>query len=128
MPVEEIASHPDLLQFALFHARDLVGANAVKNLIGFIVTIVALLMFVVFGQVDWVPGLIMAVGNLAGGYVGAKLAIRKGRKLIFALLIVVMVATGLKLIWPTSTPTADSSQARAVTPDAGTFDRPNRSR
>lgn len=89
-----------LLGISLFHARELVGANGVKNVIGFIVTVAALIVFVAYGQVDWLPGLIMAVGNVLGGYVGAKLAIKKGRRLIFALLIIVMIATGVKLLWP----------------------------
>ena len=88
-----------LLGMGWFHARDLIGANAVKNVIGFFVTIIALAVFLIYGQVEWVPGLIMATGNLAGGYVGAKLAIKKGKRLIFAFLIVVMIATGLKLLW-----------------------------
>jgi len=40
----------------------------------------------------------MAAGNVLGGIAGAHLAIRKGQRLIFALLIVVMVATGTKLV------------------------------
>ena len=91
-----------LLAMGIFHARDLVNANAAKNVIGFIVTIFALSVFVLFGQVDWIPGLILAVGNLMGGYVGARIAISKGQKLVFTFLMVVMVATGLKLLWPTS--------------------------
>ncbi len=89
-----------LVGLGLFHARELVGANAVKNLIGFAATALATLTFIVYGQVQWIPGLVMACGNLLGGYVGAKLAIKKGRRLIFAFLIVVMIATGLKLLWP----------------------------
>lgn len=89
-----------LIGLGLFHARELVGANAVKNLIGLAATAVATITFVAYGQIEWVPGLTMAVGNLLGGYVGAKLAIKKGRNLIFAFLILVMVATGLKLLWP----------------------------
>jgi len=89
-----------LLGISLFHARELVGANGVKNVIGFIVTAAALSVFVAYGQVAWLPGLIMAVGNLLGGYVGARLAIKKGHRLILAFLIVVMIATGVKLLWP----------------------------
>ena len=42
----------------------------------------------------------MAVGNVVGGVVGAKLAIKQGNRLILVLLIVVMIATGIKLLWP----------------------------
>jgi uncharacterized membrane protein YfcA len=87
-----------LLAMSFIKTGDLVASNAVKNLIGFLVTLIATLMFLIFGLIDWVPGLTMAVGNLLGGVVGAKLAIAKGNRLIFGFLVVVMAATGLKLI------------------------------
>ena len=87
-----------LLGISLFHSRELVGANAAKNVLGFLVTAVALTVFVIYGKVYWIPGLIMAAGNMLGGFVGAHLAIQKGTRLIFAFLIVVMIATGLKLL------------------------------
>lgn len=87
-----------LLAMSLLNTGDLVASNGIKNLIGFLVTLLATLVFVVYGQVDWLPGLTMAGGNLAGGFVGAKLAIKKGNRLIFSFLIVVMLATGIKLL------------------------------
>lgn len=108
-----------LIGLGLFYARDLVGANAVKNVIGFLVTLLALMVFVIHGQVDWAPGLTMAAGNVAGGVVGARLAIKKGRGLIFAFLIVVMIATGVNLLWPRRGSSPDASdgetQARRAT-------------
>lgn len=88
-----------LLGMSLFHGRDLVGANAVKNALGLAVTLLGLLVFIFYGQVRWVPGLVMALGNLLGGVVGARLAIKQGRRLIFAGLIVVMFATAAQLLW-----------------------------
>lgn len=87
-----------LLAMSFLLGGNLVGANGVKNLIGFLVTLIAVVFFASFGLVEWVPGLVMAIGNIIGGVVGAKLAIKKGNRLIFGFLIVVMVATGLKLI------------------------------
>lgn len=87
-----------LLGISLFHARELVSANGVKNAIGFVVTLMALLMFIYLDQVMWLPGLIMAIGNVVGGIVGAKLAIKKGKGLVYAFLVVVMVVTGIKLV------------------------------
>ena len=87
-----------LLAMSLLSGSDLVASNAVKNWIAFIVTLAATVMFAFHGLIEWLPGLVMAAGNLLGGIVGAKLAIKKGNRLIFGFLIVVMVATGLKLI------------------------------
>ena len=49
-------------------------------------------------MVEWIPGIAMAAGNIVGGPVGARLAIKKGNKLIFGFLIVVMLGTGIKLV------------------------------
>lgn len=87
-----------LLAMSLLKSGDLVASNAVKNWIAFVVTLVATIVFAVYGLIEWVPGLVMAVGNVIGGVVGAKLAIKKGNRLIFGFLIVVMFATGVKLI------------------------------
>ncbi len=89
-----------LMAMSLIRSGDLVGANAIKNLIGFSVTLIAMLFFAIGGLIDWAPALIMAAGNAVGGVVGAKLAINKGNKLVVAFLVVVMVATGIQLLWP----------------------------
>lgn len=89
-----------LLAMQLVASGNLVESNAIKNLIGFVVTLLGVLVFVSYGQIVWLPGLIMAIGNVLGGVVGAKLAIAKGNRLIVAVLVVVMIGTGLKLLWP----------------------------
>ncbi|MFK8115307.1 MAG: sulfite exporter TauE/SafE family protein [Rubripirellula sp.] len=87
-----------LLAMSLMTTGDLVKTNAVKNWIAFLVTLAATLVFAFYGLIEWVPGLVMACGNILGGFVGAKLAIKKGNRLIFGFLIVVMIATGIKLV------------------------------
>ncbi|HBE69612.1 MAG TPA: sulfite exporter TauE/SafE family protein [Planctomycetaceae bacterium] len=89
-----------LVSMQLVATGDLVQSNAIKNLIGFVVTLVAVIVFVSLGTVYWLPGLLMAAGNLAGGIAGAKLAIAKGNRLVLAVLLTVMTATGIKLLWP----------------------------
>ena len=87
-----------LLAMSFLRTGDLVASNAIKNGIAFVVTLAATTFFVVYGLVEWLPGLTMAAGNVFGGVAGARLAIRKGNRLIFTFLMVVMVGTGLKLI------------------------------
>ncbi|OYP34743.1 sulfite exporter TauE/SafE family protein [Rhodopirellula sp. MGV] len=87
-----------LLAMSWTTGGDLLSGNAIKNWVAFLVTLTATVMFAIYGMIDWVPGLVMAAGNLLGGFAGAKLAIKKGNQLIFKFLIVVMIATGTKLI------------------------------
>jgi uncharacterized membrane protein YfcA len=50
----------------------LLKANAYKNLASLITTGLSLLVMEFDGAVDWRLGLIMAVGSILGGYIGAK--------------------------------------------------------
>ena len=59
---------------------DLVRTNALKMLctIGF--TFVALTVFIVRGQIEWVPGLVLACGTMIGAHFAVKLAIKVSQK------------------------------------------------
>lgn len=61
---------------------DLVTANSVKVMVNLIVTMIALPVFVLQGNVVWAPALVLAAGFLAGGWFGAKLAVRGGEKVV----------------------------------------------
>jgi uncharacterized membrane protein YfcA len=77
---------------------DLVTANSIKVLVNLAVTIVALPVFIVQGQVEWIPALLLAAGLTAGGWIGARLGVDKGEAWIRRVMIVAAVALALKLI------------------------------
>ena len=54
---------------------DLVRANAMKMVCSLAFTLVALAIFLYFDQVRWVPGLILAVGNMLGTWVTVRFAV-----------------------------------------------------
>lgn len=66
---------------------DLIVANNIKVLVTFAVTAVALPVFIVQGQIAWVPALILAGGFTAGGWVGAHVAVGGGEKVIRAVMV-----------------------------------------
>ncbi|MGB3734231.1 MAG: sulfite exporter TauE/SafE family protein [Ilumatobacter sp.] len=66
---------------------DLVTANSVKVLINLIVTVIALPVFILQGNVVWAPALVLAAGFMAGGWFGAKLAVKGGEKLVRVFMI-----------------------------------------
>jgi len=76
---------------------DLVKANAVKLFIILLYTFVALIIFVANGQVDWVAGLILAAGNMAGAWLGARFAVKGGAKYVRYILILSLVIVILNL-------------------------------
>ena len=66
---------------------DLVTANSVKVLINLVVTVFALPVFILQGNVVWLPALVLAAGFMAGGWFGAKLAVKGGEKLVRVFMI-----------------------------------------
>ncbi len=61
----------------------------------------ALLVFGVHGQIVWSLGAIMAVANILGGALGARLALRHGSGFVRIVFLVVVGALALKLGWDT---------------------------
>ena len=77
---------------------DVVRANAVKVLLVLCYTVFALALFAYHGQVNWSFGLVLAVGNMAGAWVGVRLALERGAEFVRWVLIAVVLATGLHLM------------------------------
>ena len=77
---------------------DLVNANAIKVVVIFILTAIALPVFIVRGQVDWGFAVVLAVGFAIGGWLGARLAVRGGEKIIRPVLIAAVVALAGRMI------------------------------
>lgn len=84
----------------LVHGLDLVRINAVKVLVIFAFTAVALGVFVVHGQVDYVLGLALAVGNSIGGWFGSHMAVKKGHEWIKRFVIATVLVFALRLLLP----------------------------
>ncbi len=59
---------------------DLQHSNALKGLLSALINLVAVVYFAVLGPVEWAPALVMAVGALAGGYLGVGVARRLGKR------------------------------------------------
>jgi len=77
---------------------DLVRANAVKVFIVLCFTVFALGVFVLHDQVRWDLGLILAIGNMAGAWVAAHMAVEKGVKFVRWVLVAVVLASGVALL------------------------------
>jgi len=77
---------------------DLVRANAVKVLIILCFTAFALVVFVINGQVRWLIGLILALGNMAGAWVAVHTAAERGATFVRGLLIAVVVISAIVLL------------------------------
>ncbi|MBT7225865.1 MAG: sulfite exporter TauE/SafE family protein, partial [Gammaproteobacteria bacterium] len=61
---------------------DLLRANALKTACALAFTSVALVIFIAFDQVWWIPGLILATGSMAGAHLAVKVAVRTSQESI----------------------------------------------
>jgi len=61
---------------------DLLRANALKTACALAFTSVALVIFIAFDQVWWIPGLILATGSMAGAHLAVKVAVRASQESI----------------------------------------------
>jgi uncharacterized membrane protein YfcA len=79
---------------------DLVRVNMHKVFIVLIYTPVALAVFSAHVEILWTTGLVLALGMMAGGWLGAHSTIRFGRTWIRRVLFVLLSAFVAKLLWP----------------------------
>ncbi len=76
---------------------DLVKANALKLFITLAFTVFALAIFVWNKQVNWELGLTLAVGNMIGAFLGTRVAVGWGPKVIRYILLIVIFFSSLKI-------------------------------
>lgn len=77
---------------------DLVTTNSYKVVINSFFTFIALLVFALHGEVEWIVGLLLAIGMGIGGWLGSHLAVEKGEPLIKVVLALAVIAMSLKLL------------------------------
>lgn len=68
-----------LAVFVVFLVGGIQQLNALKGMSSLIINAVAVVYFAIFGPVEWAPAAVMAVGAVAGGYLGVGVARRLGR-------------------------------------------------
>jgi uncharacterized membrane protein YfcA len=76
---------------------ELVGANAMKNLIVLMFTLAALVVFVVNDQVDWLLGLLLGAGQAVGAWVAAHFAVKRGAEFVRWAVVVITVGSAVAL-------------------------------
>ncbi|TNE92385.1 MAG: sulfite exporter TauE/SafE family protein [Deltaproteobacteria bacterium] len=87
-----------LAGMVLLQGQDLLRANAVKAMLVAGFTIPPLAIFTWHGAVQWVPGLVLALGSMAGASLGARLSLAGGAKGIRYAVIAVIVVSASKLL------------------------------
>jgi len=78
------------------HMR-LVRVNSAKVFVALVYTGASLVVFIYEKQINWAFGLILAVGNSMGGWIGSRWQVEKGDKWIRRVLLVMVLAMAVKL-------------------------------
>jgi len=82
----------------LVHGFDLVRINAVKVFVILVFNVVALAVFIAHGRIDYGMGIALAVGNSVGGWIGSRLAVKKGHDWIKKVVSITVLAFAVKLL------------------------------
>jgi uncharacterized protein len=86
-----------LATWTVFGLTDIHVLNANRTLMGAAANIIAALMFAVAGKIWWPQTLVMLVGTIIGGYIGARMARKVKPQYIRA--IVTVVSAGITIVF-----------------------------
>lgn len=86
-----------VLALVAFIGLDFLRASAQAKVVNFATNLGALILFIPIGAVVWKLGLLLALANAVGGFLGARTALRKGTAFIRALFLIVVSALIIKL-------------------------------
>lgn len=79
--------------------HELVKANAIKSLIVFVLTVAALSVFIYNGQVNYMYGITLGMGNMLGAWIATRVAIKRGAKFIRWFLLITVLVFAVKLLF-----------------------------
>ena len=89
---------PMLALLVLFLGHDAVEANAIKVSLVLAYTLVSLPIFAFAGQVAWAESLPLAGGAMVGGWLGTRLQIKAGAKLVRWVVVVMVACSGIAML------------------------------
>jgi len=88
-----------MIAFVVLAGFGVLKATAHTKLLNFASNLGSLGVFAFSGATWWMLGLAMALGQVAGAALGARVAMRVGARVIRPLLVVTSTAMALRLIW-----------------------------
>tara|TARA_B100000787_G_scaffold118833_1_gene88920 strand:+ start:192 stop:977 length:786 start_codon:yes stop_codon:yes gene_type:complete len=89
-----------LLLLSSINQFSLVKSNAVKVTVALIYSLAAVAVFAYNDSINWKYGLILSLGNAAGGWVMSRWSVDKGDEFVKKVLIIMVLAMAIKLWFP----------------------------
>jgi uncharacterized membrane protein YfcA len=87
-----------LTSLVLGSGFELLKANALKLFVILLYTPLAIVIFFIHGDVNLTLGLVLAVGNMTGAWIGTRMAVKRGAKFIRYFVLVAILFAATKLI------------------------------
>ena len=87
-----------LTSLVLASGYELLKANALKLFVILLYTPLAIVIFFIHGDVNLWMGLVLAVGNMTGAWIGTRMAVKRGAKFIRYFVLVAIIVAATKLI------------------------------
>ncbi len=84
-----------------FYKINMVEATAVAKLMNFLSNFAALSVFIYYGTVHYLLGLMVAVAMMAGAFLGAHSTIRWGTAFVRPVFLIIIVSIAIALAWQT---------------------------
>jgi uncharacterized protein len=88
-----------LAMLAALGMTDIHAMNALKSVLGFVINGVAVVTFIAAGAVYWKHGIVMIVGGIAGGYLGALYALKMPQSWIRVFVVLVGAGMTIYFFW-----------------------------
>lgn len=86
-----------ILYLHYMHRMNLVRVNATKVAVVFIYTLSALAVFVFNEKVNWLVGLVLAIGQGSGAWIASRVSVNRGDGFIKGFLVVMVLAMAIRL-------------------------------
>ena len=86
-----------LLFLSYFNQMSLIKANATKVTIACIYTFATIVMFVLNDKINWVYGILLALGNMVGAWISSRWAVEQGENKVRIFLIIIVTAMAIRL-------------------------------
>jgi uncharacterized membrane protein YfcA len=75
-----------------------IRANAAKRVVGLGILVPSFLQFAIAGLIDWRHGTAMFIGNIAGGWIGANIAVKKGNLFVRTAFAIAAIAGAISIL------------------------------
>lgn len=86
------------IAFVLALGFDLTRSTGYTKVMNFTSNIISFAVFAAGGVILWLPGVVMAAGQIAGARLGSGMVVRRGTRFIRPVFIVIVILTTLKLL------------------------------